>query len=85
MILSGVAFTKAPSMSTSKQSASLITFDVCGHNAHANSVQNPELNFILNVMPTCFLPVEKLFPPIPVEAVASVEAGDTEKPPKAAL
>jgi hypothetical protein len=85
LMLNGVVFTKAPQIPASEKTASLITFDVCGHSAPVSSIQYLELNLIMDVLPECFFPVENVFPPNPVEAVASADTGETEKPPEATL
>ena len=83
LALNGVVLTKSLPVPGSESHASVIAFDVCGH-AH------PGVSFggldLLAAIPggSFFIPsFNNGFPPSPDEAVATVDPGETGKPPEA--
>ena len=66
-----------------KAGACVISFDICGHGHSAGAFGGADL---LAAVPqsSLFIPsFDKSFPPIPEQAVATAEPGETKKPPKA--
>lgn len=66
-----------------KSGPCVLSFDVCGHGHSAGAFGGADL---LAAVPqsSLFIPsFDKSFPPIPEQAVATAEPGETKKPPKA--
>jgi len=63
----------------------LISLDVCGHGGPAGVSTGADLDATIPSMPQICMIEKAGFPPTLGEAVASVEPGETGKPPKPSL
>jgi hypothetical protein len=83
LVLNGVVLTKSLPGPGSGRCAIVIAFDVCGHAHHGAIFDGPDIIVPMPAGPSLLLSFDKGFPPIPDEAVASADPGETEKPPEA--
>ena len=66
-----------------KAGACVISFDICGHGHSAGAFGGMDLLAAAIPYSSPDVPsFDKSFPPIPEEAVATAEPGETKKPPK---
>lgn len=83
VVLNGVVATVNFPISNHNSAPSIITFDVCGHNAPSNTIQYFDLTAYITVQTPMFFTLGTIFFPAPDEAVASVNSGEIEEPPEA--
>ncbi len=83
VVLSGYSPPKMLASSGPGDKASLITFDVCGHHAPANSAGHMDLTAALHEASPIVYHYMSVFPPTPDTAAPSAEPGDLEHPPEA--
>jgi hypothetical protein len=82
LMMSGVSFTRGIQAFSPCKKAALVSFDVCGHGAPSGTAGNIELPPFLSTSICLYIPAFKVYPPTPDMAVATADAGETEKPPK---
>jgi len=83
MLLSSVCVsTKGCSASREKV---LVSLDVCGHGGPAGVLSGADFDAAIPSMPQICLIDKTDFPPSPGKAVASVDPGETGKPPEPSL
>jgi len=63
----------------------LVSLDVCGHGGPAGVLTGADLDATIPSVPQICMFEKAVFPPPPGEAVASVEPGETGKPPEPSL
>ncbi len=63
----------------------LVSLDICGHGAPSGVLSAADLETVLPSAFQIFETGPSVFPPAPGKAVASVEPGETGKPPKPSL
>ncbi len=83
VVLNGVVATGTLPIISHDSTPSVITFDVCGHNAPSNTIQHFDLTAFIAVQTPVFFTLGTIFSPTPDEAVASVNSGEIEEPPEA--
>ena len=82
MLISEFALVKKGGPS-GKSGPCVLSFDVCGHGHSAGTFGGMDFTVALPGNNFLIPSFDKSYPPIPEEAVATAEPGETGKPPKA--
>jgi hypothetical protein len=83
LLTSGVSFTRGIQAFDPDKKPVLVSLDVCGHGAASAAAGGFEITFSIPASTDFRLPAFSSYPPTPDMAVATAEAGETEKPPEA--